>query len=310
MPNKMYKKNILIVGGTGFIGYHLAKKAIQKKFSVTSLSTKPAKKIRYLKKVKYIYCDISNKQKLKNVIKKHFQYVINLGGYVDHSNKKKTIESHYHGCQNLAEIFLKKRPKLFLQIGSCVEYGLKKSPQKENENCDIKSNKSNYGKAKLLASKYLINLYKNTGFPVSILRLYLAYGPKQDENRLVPIVIMSCLKNKTFNCSSGNQIRDFIYIEDVVDAIFKLIKSNKSKGQIFNIGSGKPIKVKNVIEKIKAISKGGSPQYGKIKFRKDEIKELYPNIKKIKKEIKWKANIPFDKGLKLTIKYYRDSLLK
>ena len=69
MPNKMYKKNILIVGGTGFIGYHLAKKAIQKKFSVTSLSTKPAKKIRYLKKVKYIYCDISNKQKLKNVIK-------------------------------------------------------------------------------------------------------------------------------------------------------------------------------------------------------------------------------------------------
>ena len=91
MPNKMYKKNILIVGGTGFIGYHLAKKAIQKKFSVTSLSTKPAKKIRYLKKVKYIYCDISNKQKLKNVIKKRFQYVVNLGGYVDHSNKKKTL---------------------------------------------------------------------------------------------------------------------------------------------------------------------------------------------------------------------------
>ena len=87
--NKMNKKNILIVGGTGFIGYHLAKKAIQKKLIVTSISTKPAKKIRYLRKVKYIICDISDKKKLTKVIKKKYDYVVNLGGYVDHTNKKK-----------------------------------------------------------------------------------------------------------------------------------------------------------------------------------------------------------------------------
>ena len=85
----MNKKNILIIGGTGFIGYHLAKKAIQKKFIVTSISTRPAKKIRHLKKVKYVFCDISNKTKLNKVIKEQFDYVVNLGGYVDHSNKKK-----------------------------------------------------------------------------------------------------------------------------------------------------------------------------------------------------------------------------
>ena len=305
----MNKKNILIVGGTGFIGYHLAKKAIQKKLIVTSISTKPAKKIRYLKKVKYIICDISHKKKLTKVIKKEYDYVVNLGGYVDHTNKKKTLNSHYIGCKNLADIFIKKFPKFFLQIGSCVEYGFNESPQNENMVTNIKSIKSTYGEAKLSATRYLIDLYKKKKFPTSILRLYLAYGPRQDQNRLIPITIMACLKNRIFKCSSGDQIRDFIHIDDVIRAIFKLIKSKKSIGQIFNIGSGKPMKVKSVIEQIRKISKGGFPQYGKIKLRKDEIKKLYPNIKKIKKEINLSPKITFNKGITSTIKYYKDNFL-
>ena len=65
-----------------------------------------------------------------------------------------------------------------------------------------------------------------------------------------------------------------------------------------------------MIKKIINISKGGVPLYGKIKFRKDEIKKLYPDIKKIKKEIKWKPRIKFDRGIKLTIKSYKDTLFK
>ena len=60
------KKKILIVGGTGFIGYHLAKKALGKGWNVTSISSKSPKKIRYIPKVKYIFCDISSKKDLKN----------------------------------------------------------------------------------------------------------------------------------------------------------------------------------------------------------------------------------------------------
>ena len=101
--------NILIVGGTGFIGYHLAKKCLVKGWQVTSISLNPPKKIRYLPKVKYILCDITKKKFLKRNIPKSFDYVVNLGGYVDHSNKKKTLRSHYEGCKNLTEIFLKKK---------------------------------------------------------------------------------------------------------------------------------------------------------------------------------------------------------
>ena len=158
------KKKILIAGGTGFIGYHLAKQSIKKGWSVTSISSKSPKKYRYLKDVKYIICDITKKKSLKKKVQGSFKYIVNLGGYVDHSNKKKTFESHYIGCKNIAEIFLKKMPIAFVQMGSSVEYGNLKSPQKENIKYDIKSVKSIYGKAKLAASIYLINLFKKCHF--------------------------------------------------------------------------------------------------------------------------------------------------
>ena len=297
------KTNILIVGGTGFIGYHLAKKSIKKGWQVTSISSKPAKKLRYLTKVKYIICDITKKKFLKKNIRKYFNYVVNLGGNADHSNKKKTFESHYTGCKNLTEIFLKKTPKAFIQMGSSVEYGNLKSPQKENGKCNPKSI---YGYAKLLSSKHLVDLFKKKKFPSTILRLYLTYGPRQDLNRFLPIIITGCVKNKKFPCSRGNQFRDFVHINDVVNAILKSLTNKNARGQIINIGSGKPKKIKNIIEYVKKISKGGYPQFGKVKLRKDEILKIYPCIKKAKSLIKWQPQISFEKGIKGTIKSYNE----
>tara|TARA_Y100001970_G_C14246093_1_gene868343 strand:- start:959 stop:1870 length:912 start_codon:yes stop_codon:yes gene_type:complete len=298
------RKKILIVGGTGFIGYHLAKKSLEKKWDVTSISSGPPKRIRKLKKVKYIKCDITKKNILKKKIKTNFDYVVNLGGYVDHTKKEKTFKSHYRGCRNLAEIFLKKNLKTFIQMGSSVEYGNSKSPQKEIMRPKTILLKSIYGKAKLMSSNYLIKLYKDKNFPVTILRLYLAFGPKQDINRFIPIIINSCIKNKKFPCSEGKQFRDFIYIDDVINAIFKCLDNKNARGEIFNIGSGKPKKIKNIIQKIKKIIKKGEPEYGKIKLRKDEILKLFPSIKKIQKKLNWKPNIPFDYGLRKTIRTY------
>ena len=296
-------KNILIVGGTGFIGYHLAKNSLKRGWLVTSISTKKPPNKRYIPKVKYILCDVNNKKSLKKNIRKYFKYVVNLSGYVDHSNKKKTFKSHYIGCKNLAEIFLKKKLNSFIQMGSSIEYGSLKSPQKENGRCNPKST---YGKAKLLASKYLINLYKKKNFPATILRLYLAYGPKQDFNRFLPIIINGCLKNKKFPCSEGKQIRDFIHVKDVVNIIMKSLTNKNARGQIINVGSGKPQKLKNIIKRVREFSNGGHPQFGKIKLRKDEILKVYPNIKKAKNLIKWKPKIQFEKGLKDTIKFYNE----
>ena len=298
--------NILIVGGTGFIGYHLAKRSLKKGWTVTSISSKAPKKKRYLPKVKYLLCDITKKKALRRNIQKQFKYVVNLGGYVDHSNKEKTFQSHYIGCKNLTEIFLKKAPKAFIQIGSSIEYGNAKSPQKENFRCNPKSV---YGKAKLLASRHLLNLFKKQEFPSTVLRLYQAYGPRQDLNRFIPIIISGCIKNKQFPCSKGNQLRDFLYVDDVVNAILKSLTNKNARGQIINIGSGKPRKIRNVVEQVKKISKGGYPQYGKFKLRKFEILKLYPDIQKAKNKINWSPKISFEKGIKSTIKFYNEQAI-
>ena len=93
-------KSILIAGGTGFIGFHLAKKCLSLNWSVTSLSTNKPKKNRKLKKVNYKICDVSNYNQINKKIKPDYDYVVNLAGYVDHTNKPKTMKSHYIGCKN------------------------------------------------------------------------------------------------------------------------------------------------------------------------------------------------------------------
>lgn len=300
---KKKKKKILVIGGTGFIGYHLIKKCLKKNFKVFCISTsKPTPRYKF-KKVNYIICDIRDKKNLKKKIKDHYNYVVNLGGYVDHSKLIKTFTSHYNGCINIAEIFKTKKIECFIQLGSGLEYGKNNSPQKENLKC---SPKSNYGLAKYKSSKYLLKLYKLNNFPCTIVRLYQAYGPYQKFNRLVPSVIKSCLLNESFPCTNGIQKRDFLYIDDLIDLIFKIFKSKEIRGEIVNAGSGQPIKVKQLIELIKKYSKAGKPQYGKIKMRKDEILNMYPTINKAQKILKWKPKISIHYGIKKTINSYRE----
>ena len=293
----MKKKKILITGGTGFIGYHLALACLKKNFLVKSLSTKQPSKKRKLKKVKYLICDISNKKRLNKILDHNFDYVVNLAGYVDHSNKKKTKKSHFDGCKNLALFFLNSKIKKFVQIGSSIEYGKINSPQIEN-NHNKQKTYSVYGNSKLLSTKFLLSLNEKFNFPVSILRLYLVYGPNQDINRVIPITIKNAINDNKFNCSSGLQLRDFIHIEDLVKAILKVLTNKKTNGEILNIASGKPIQVKNLILKICKLVGNGKPQFGKIKFRKDEIKNLFPSIAKAQKLLNWKPLININLGLK------------
>lgn len=299
------KTKILVVGGTGFIGYHLIKQCIKKNWKVTSISAHKPKPYRHVKKVKYLVCDISKKKQLIKIIKGNYDYLVNLGGYVDHSNKLKTYESHYIGVKNLSEIFLNRSLKSFVQIGSGGEYGNSSPPHKESSITNINKINSVYFKSKLLSSMHLINLYIKFNFPITILRLYQAYGLKQDVNRLIPIVITNCIKGKKFNCSEGKQFRDFIFIDDVVKAIILSLKRSSAKGEIFNIASGKIIKVKKLIQIINSKVGAGQPQYGKIKLRKDEKLFFYPSIKKAKKILNWHPSISIDQGLNETIKSYK-----
>ena len=214
------KIKLLITGGTGFIGYHLAKQALAKGWIVTSISTNLPRKNRVLKKVNYKICDISNKKILAKNLKENFTYVVNLAGYVDHSNNKKTYKSHFLGCKNLADIFLSKRINLLYKW--MMKW--KATSHKENINCKPISN---YGISKNLSTKYLLKLYEKFDFPVTIFRLYQSYGKNQDINNCT-IVINSCIKNK-FSLFSRQTKKRFSHIDDVIKALFISMKNKKQK---------------------------------------------------------------------------------
>ena len=301
MKNKF---KVLIPGGTGFIGYHLCLFFIKKGWKVHSISKSKPKKNRKVNGVKYIFCDVSDKKKLKKKIANHYDYVINVSGYVDHSKNRSIMRTHYHGCKNLINILKKNNLKKFIQIGSSIEYGKKKSPHKENYFKKFNT-LSFYGNAKLASTLFLLSTFKKKSFPVSIIRLYLVFGPNQDDNRVIPYVINNSLKGKNFVCSPGNQERDFLYITDVINAIYKSLKSHKNYGEVINIGSQKPIKIKKLILKIVDLIGKGKPNFSKIKIRSDEPMKLYPNISKAKKILNWTPKTNLINGLKKTIKSYK-----
>jgi len=304
------KKKILIIGGTGFLGHHLAQKCLKNNLQVISLSRNKPKKERFLKKVKYLYADISNKKQLKYKLKFKLNYVVNFAGDVDHHGKN-TIKSHFNGCKNIVGILKKKKIDKFIQIGSSVEYADQKSPHSEqNRKVIINELKSNYAKAKLSSTNFLLNLYEKEKFPLTIFRPYLIYGPGQDINRLIPFVIKNCIEGKSFPCSNGQQYRDFVYIDDAIDLIFKSLRNKKATGEVFNLCSGKPIKIREIIRYIKKKIKKGNPKFGLISLRNDEIIKFYGNPKKAKYFFNWKAKINIKKGINQTIVFYENNFKK
>ena len=306
---QLRNSSILIVGGTGFIGINLTKKLLKLGAKVTCLSLKRKKIQLTHKNLKYVFCDYTKFEILKKKVNKPFQYIINLGGYIDHSKffskgrkGKLVIDSHFTSTMNLLLSIKKEKLKRYLHIGTCDEYGANISPVKESFKEDPITS---YALAKLASINLLIMLYKTENLPVTMLRLFLVYGPHQKNDRLVPQVINGCLKKKFFPVSKGNQLRDFCYVDDVVEAMILSLTNKKALGEVFNIGYGKPISVKFIISRISQIIKKGKPQFNKIPFRKNENLKLYPSIKKVRKILGWRPKTNLNQGLVKTINYYK-----
>ena len=135
--------------------------------------------------------------------------------------------------------------------------------------------------------------------------MFQVYGPKQDNNRIIPFLIQNCLKNKKFLTTKGNQICDFCHVDDVVGAVFKSFNNKKTNGQILNIGSGKPIKIKQIINLVYKKVGSGKPMIGKLNYKKGISKNNFPNILKAKKVLKWKPKIDIEDGISKTIESFK-----
>ena len=120
---------LLVIGGTGFIGHHLLRLAVKKKWIVTSLSLTLPKTERHVSGVNYLCGDILNLKQIENILRnKDFNYVVNLGGYVNHTlfqeGGRQQVEEHFTAIQNLIIVLSREKLQRFIQIGSSDEYGI------------------------------------------------------------------------------------------------------------------------------------------------------------------------------------------
>ena len=127
----------------------------------------------------------------------------------------------------------------------------------------------------------------------------------QNFNRFIPQVISGCLDNREFETSLAEQVRDFCYVDDVVNAILLSLDNEQANGKVINIASGVPVKLKSVINLIQSIITMGSPKIGSLKLNKIENPSLYADISIAENVLKWKPQVDLSSGLKLTIEYYK-----
>ena len=299
-------ESLLILGGNGFIGKHLAQKGIQEGYETYILCRKLPHLIEKIMGVNYLVIDLTSPKQLEKIKNYKFNYVVNLSGNIDHSDIRNggisVIEIHLNSLIRLISILPKDKLKGFVQIGTSDEYGNTIGPQYEDQ---LEKPFSPYSYAKFAATHFIKYLSRTEKFPGKVLRPFLIYGPGQKENRLVPYVIKNALKDNTFKISSGEQLRDFLYIKDAVDAIMTALKNKSIDGKIINIGSGKPTSVRNVVETIVKIIGTGKPLFGSKSIRDGESLSLYSNIKFAKDVLCWEPKYSLEDGLKEYIKFLK-----
>jgi nucleoside-diphosphate-sugar epimerase len=298
---------LLVIGGTGFIGHHLLSAVRQKGWEATSVSLNPPTEERFVENVRYLHFDLIDRILVKNHLDEDFDYVVNLGGYINHQlfkdGGRNLIDAHFTTLQNLVEALPHRKLKRFVQIGSSDEYGNVPAPQCE----ELREQPiSPYSLGKVATTHFLQMLFRTENFPAVTLRLFLTYGPGQDSGRFLPQVIQGCLNDETFPTSTGEQLRDFCYVDDTVSGILKTLTAPKVEGEVFNVASGVAVSISAMIEKVCALTGSGKPRYGVIPYRSGENMALYANISKAKKMLKWEPVISLEEGLFRTINYLND----
>ena len=298
-------REILVIGGNGFIGQNIINRANDLEWNTTNLSYNNDKTGAA---DHFIKADISDLTGLQNALTNNsYDYVVNCGGYVDHSSFFNTgfdtIKTHLNGVMNLISCLDKSKIKKFINIGSSDEYGQNKSPQKESFR---EEPFSAYSFAKSASSHFLQMMYKSEKIPTLTIRLFLVYGPGQEKNRFIPQIISGCLNNDIFDTSSGEQIRNFCFIDDVIDAIFLSMNSDDVNGKIINIGSSHAIKINEAVNIIKNLIGSGQPQFGKVQHRPFENMSLFPDVKLANELLKWEPKIALEEGILKTIKSFQE----
>ena len=292
---------ILVTGGTGFIGSHLVNTLSKRGYQIVVIdSTKKPNK----PNVKFYQTNICS-SKIDLIFKKELPDIVyHLAAILSTKNIITLMKTNIIGSVNILEMARKYRIKKFIFVSSAAVYGHTKTPLiKENH---LTNPLSIYGLSKLAVEKLVkiyYNLYK---IPYIIIRYGNIYGARQKTFRPGSVIVNFIYKILYDQIpeinGNGKQLRDYIYIDDLIDASLKTMKTKRVG--VYNVGSGVGIRLNDIISKInKILNKNIKPKYNL--SVESGVEKSILDIKKIKKDMNWQPKVNIDTGLRRTINYFK-----
>ncbi len=284
-------KNILLLGGTGFIGIHLFEK-IEEHNSVKLMIHNS----NFKNSSKFFKGDILEKTTFFDEIREN-EIFVNLTGQLT-SKDSEFINTNILGGINLLESCVEKKIEKIILISSINVYGENLTqPSKET---DSLIPKTTYGIVKMITEKMYEYFSKKYGINITILRLADIYGPNKTNGFLTQII--KSVKDKTIVpvCyNQGKQQRDMLYIDDAIDCILNVINYPCDGFNIFNVSSGKRYSINELISIIEKISKTKIS----VKYSSEipDEKCIWADNTKVKKLLKFEPKVDIESGLKFTI---------
>ena len=323
-------QNILVTGGAGFIGSNFIHYLLEKDPEINiynldlltySGNLENLQDIQDNKNYYFFQDDISNRYMVRYILLEYnIDTICNFAAetHVDRSilDPSKFIQTNIIGTYDLLEMVRQTNPKIhFHHISTDEVFGtLKENEFSWNEECPYQP-KSPYSASKA-SSDHLVRAYGLTyGIPITITNCSNNYGPYQYPEKLIPVIILNALNNKPLPIyGDGLQIRDWLYVEDHCDAIYKVIQ-NGTIGESYNIGgNNQPTNLEivtticDLLDEFIPIDKFHKELITFVKDRPNHDRRYAMDIIKISKELGWKPKYNLKDGLRKTVEWYLDNL--
>jgi UDP-glucose 4-epimerase len=309
---------ILITGGAGFIGSHLAQKFTKLGHEVTivdnldpyynvEIKKKNIELVLENKNCNFINGDILDKNQLEDIVKEGIEFIYHEaaqpGVRASVDNPLKPNEVNVKGTLNVLEVARKCDVKRVINASSSSVYGkVEYLPFDEKHPTQPLAP---YGVSKLVAEHYCRVYTELYGIPTVSLRYFTVYGPRMRPDLAIPIFTKALIKGESPTIfGNGEQTRDLTYVEDIVAANLMLMETDSADGEILNIGGGKRITVIQLYDHLRRLLESDvEPIYGE--EIKGDAKHTLSNVGKAEKLIGYKPTTDIEAGLEKFINWFK-----
>ena len=306
---------ILVTGAEGFIGSHLIENLVSKGNKVTALILynsfnsygwlEHIDKSKF-KKIKIISGDIRDFQSILSFMKQ-VDVVINLAALIaipySYKAAKSYVDTNIIGTQNILEAARILKTKKIIHTSTSEVYGTAQIiPIKENHPIN---SQSPYAATKAGADQLVKSYHYSFDLPVTILRPFNTFGPRQSMRAVIPTIIGQALKGENIHIGNVKTTRDFTYVLDTVEAFSKAISAKNINGEEINVGSNYEISIKEIIITISEILNKKliiKIEAQRVRPKSSEVERLVCSNKKAKKLLNWSPKLNGKKGFKEALK--------